>query len=50
MFSAFFRRFYATPVADLIWKIPGSMALYRLLMGRLKPSTADASFELTLCS
>jgi FkbM family methyltransferase len=41
MFSAFFRRFYATPVADLIWKIPGSMTLYRLLMGRLKPSTVE---------
>ena len=41
LFSAFFRRFYATPVADLIWKIPGSMTLYRLLMGRLKPSTVE---------
>jgi FkbM family methyltransferase len=41
LFSALFRRFYATPVADLIWKIPGSMRLYRLLMGRLKPSTVE---------
>jgi len=40
-FSAFFRRFYATPVADLIWKIPGSIKLYQLLMGRLKPSTVE---------
>src|SRR3954463_8117512 len=41
LFSAFFRRFYATPVADLIWKVPGSMRLYRLLMGRLKPPTVE---------
>jgi FkbM family methyltransferase len=41
LFSSFFRRFYATPVADLIWKVPGSMKLYRLLMGRLKPSTVE---------
>jgi FkbM family methyltransferase len=41
LFSAFFRRFYATRVADLIWKVPGSMKLYRLLMGRLKPSTVE---------
>src|SRR3954451_787057 len=41
LFSAFFRRFYATPVADLIWKVPGSMKVYRLLMGRLKPTTVD---------
>src|SRR4051812_36357932 len=41
LFSALFRRFYATPVADLIWKVPGSMRLYRLLMGRLKPTTVD---------
>jgi FkbM family methyltransferase len=41
LFSAFFRRFYATAVADLIWKIPGSMRLYRMLIGRLKPSTVE---------
>ena len=38
VFSAVFRRFYATPVADLIWKIPGSDRLYQLLISRLKPS------------
>jgi FkbM family methyltransferase len=38
LFSALFRRFYATPVADLIWKIPRSEQLYQLLIGRLKPS------------
>jgi FkbM family methyltransferase len=41
LFTALFRRFYATPVADLIWKIPRSQELYRLLMGRLKPSTVE---------
>ncbi len=40
-FSALFRLFYATPVADLIWKIPRSQQLYRLLMSRLKPDTVE---------
>jgi FkbM family methyltransferase len=38
LFSAIFRRLYATRVADLIWKIPGSDRFYRLLISRLKPS------------
>ena len=41
LFSAFVRLFYATRVADLIWRIPRSKQLYGLLINRLKPSTVE---------
>jgi FkbM family methyltransferase len=38
-FSSILSWLFGTPVAKLIWKIPGSRALYRQLMTRLRPDT-----------